>query len=144
MKPSAIQDAVVSAIQARYPLFRVEAHGGNFSERELPLLLAKAPAILVCCVRIQDMKAHGEQLQATFDWALFILGADQGTTERDTLALDTVTDLLAWLPHQKWGLSAARLPHFDTLAADNLYTGSTNILRVAVWGLRWKQNFIFD
>ena len=75
--------------------------------------------------------------------ALFVLGADTAVTERHDVALDTVFDLLLWLPSQRWNVPAARIPDQSTFGADNLYTGSLNNLRIALWGLRWDQTFTF-
>lgn len=143
LTPSAIRSAVTTAIETRYPALNVEAHGGQFTERELPLLLAKTPAILVACTRIGALQSWdaGARWKADLGFALYIFGADSATTERDVLALDTVFDLLTWLPDQRWGLAEAELPDRTSFAADNLYTGQVNILRVAVWGLTWTQPF---
>lgn len=144
MTPSAIQDAIVATLAARYPTFTVEPHGGNFTEREVPMLLAKAPAILVGCTNIPDLQSVGiDKWRATLRWALFVLGADTAVTERHDVALDTVFDLLLWLPSQRWNVPAARIPDQSTFGADNLYTGSLNNLRIALWGLRWDQTFTF-
>lgn len=143
LAPSAIRTAITGVLATRYPTLTVEAHGGSFTERELPLLLAKAPAILVACTRITGLQIHEDasRWQADLGFALYVFGADSATTERDVLALDTVFDLLTFLPQQRWGLTAARLPDENSITADNLYTGQVNILRVAVWGLTWTQTF---
>jgi len=145
LTPSAIRGAIVTALKTRYPTLTVEAHGGSFTERELPLLLAKAPAILVACTGGANLTAAGpDRWKGDLRWALYVFGADTATTERDVLALDTVFNLLTWLPEQKWELgNDARLPERNTITADNLYTGQVNILRVAVWGLTWTQTFFF-
>ena len=144
MTPSQIQDAIVAVLAARYPTFKVEAHGGNFTEREVPLLLAKAPAVLVACVTVGSLTSAGvDKWRSTLRWAAFVLGSDTATAERDDVALDTIFDLLLWLPGQRWGLSTARVPDQNSFSAENLYTGSLNNLRIALWGLRWDQSFTF-
>ncbi len=143
MTPSAIRAAIVGTLATRYPALTVEAHGGRFTERELPLLLAKTPAILVACTRIGAVQSWeaGVRWEADLGFALYVFGADNAATERDVLALDTVFDLLTWLPDQRWGLAEADLPVRTSFDAENLYTGQVNILRVAVWGLTWTQSF---
>jgi hypothetical protein len=89
-------------------------------------------------MRVYQTAAHW---QATLRWSLVVLGADTATLERADLAVDTAFDLLQWLPQQRWGLTEARLPDADSLTADNLYTGSLNNLRVALWGVSWLQTF---
>jgi len=142
--PSEIQDAIVAALTVRYTAFKVEAHGGNFTERELPFLLSKAPVILVACTTLPGLQPAGvNKWRSALRWGLFVLGSDTATEARDDVALDTAFDLLLWVPGQRWGLEEARLPDMNSLNASNLYTGSTNNLRVALWGLRWDQTFTF-
>lgn len=144
MTPSTIQDAIVAAVAARYPAFAVEAHGGNFTERELPFLLSKAPIILVACTTLPGLQPAGVNTwRSALRWGLFVLGSDTATEARDDVALDAAFDLLLWLPRQRWDLEEARLPDMNSFSADNLYTGSLNNLRVALWGLRWDQTFTF-
>lgn len=142
MKPSDIQDAIVAALTARYPTFTVEPHGGQFTEREVPMLLSKAPALLVGITGFRDVSVYdGGRWAATFTFSLVVLGRDTDTDARDDLAVDTVFDLVPWLPWQRWGLNEALPPEENTLTVDNLYTGSLNNLRIALWGLRWSQPF---
>ena len=143
LTPSAIHSAIVAALATRYPALTVEAHGGSFTERELPLLLSKAPAILAACTRIAGLETYpnNSHWQADLGFALYVFGADTVTTDRDVLALDTVFDLLTWVPHQRWSVPEAQIIDPASLTADNLYTGQVNLLRVAVWGLTWTQTF---
>jgi phage gp37-like protein len=143
MVPSTIRAAIVGAMKTRYPTLTVEAHGGMFTESELALVLAKAPALLVSCTGFRQLAPGptAAQWKATLRWGLVVVGADTASTDRDVLALDTVFDLLLWLPDQRWGLSGAKLLDPETLTADNLYTGQINLLRVALWGLTWTQDF---
>lgn len=150
MKPSAVQAAIVSAVATQFPTWTVAAHGGQFTERELPALLAQAPALLVGPLQIPTLVAAGPgRWKATVDWAVYVLGADQIVTVDQSpvlvpaalVAFDQVYDLLTWLPEQKWSLGEARLPEADSLKADNLYTGHVNLLRVSLWAVAWTQTF---
>ena len=142
MKPSAIQAAIVAATAARFPDWTVAAHGGQFTERELPRLLAHAPALLVGGLRIPTLVPAGPgRWKATLDWAIYVVGTDQKDLPADTVAFDVVYDLLTWLPDQKWGLAEARLPEAASLNADNLYTGHVNLLRISLWAVAWSQLF---
>lgn len=141
MTPSAILDAAVAVVAARYPTFKVEAHGGRFAETDLPLLLAKAPALLLGCGGLPQLVPAGERgWRADWTWGLYVLGADVGSAGRAALALDTCVDLMTWLPEQTWGVPGARLVDPAAISADNLFTGHVNILRVALWGLTWTQS----
>ena len=150
MTPSAIQAAAVALLATRYPDLTVVAHGGQFTERELPMLLAQAPALLVAIAGIGDLRPYLETgWLGTVRWAVYVLGADvpadppDPAQPRAALASDTAFDLLLWLPDQRWNLAGARLPDPDSFAADNLYTGHVNVLRVALWGVTWTQTFHF-
>ena len=140
---SAAQAAVVAGLTARYTDFAVELHGGNFAERELPFLLGKAPVILVSCAKVLDFQTLGpDGWKGTLQWTLAVLATDTATTPRAAMALDTIFDLLRWVPSQRWGLQEAELPDPESMVnADNLYTGHVNALRVALWGTGWKQTF---
>lgn len=140
---SVAQAAVVAGLAARYTDFSVELHGGNFTERELPFLLGKAPVILASCVRVTDFRTLGpDGWEGVLQWAVAVLATDTASTPRAAWALDTVFDLLRWVPDQRWGLEQANLPEPDSMTtADNLYTGHVNNLRVALWGTGWKQTF---
>jgi hypothetical protein len=150
MIPSAIQAAVVAGLAVRYPDLTVIAHGGQFTERELPMLLAQAPALLVAIAGIDRLTPFGETAwRGQVRWAISVLGndlpADPATpaTPRAALAADTAFDLLLWAPAQRWGLADAGLPESDSFSADNLYTGHVNNLRIALWGVTWTQTFLF-
>lgn len=155
--PSTILATVASALATRYPDFAVEAHGGQFTERELPMLLGRAPAILVACAGVSRLEPVGERdWRADWRWSVAVLAADRPAQPGDPpdvpavparprsgLALDTAFDLLTWLPECTWTLAGARLPDPATFAADNLYTGHVNNLRVALWAVSWTQSFLF-
>lgn len=139
--PSAIRAAIASVLTARFPALTVEPHGGAFTERELALSLGKAPCLLVACTRFSTARVYESHEQASLGWALYAFGTDAGAGGRDAFAIDLVYDLLRFIPGQRWGLAEADPPDLDSLTADNLYTGQTNLLRVSVWGLAWTQTF---
>ena len=157
MTPSAIQAAAVAVLAARYSGLTVVAHGGQFTERELPMLLAQAPALLVAIAGIDRLTPFGETAwRGQVRWAVYVLGsdlpADPGAppdvpatpaVPRAAVAADTALDLLLWLPDQRWSLADASLPDPDSFSADNLYTGHVNNLRIALWGVTWTQTFLF-
>lgn len=151
MTPSTIQAAVVARLATRYPNLAVAAHGGQFTERELPMLLAQVPTLLVAIAGIGALEPRGETgWRAAVRWAVYVLGADlpadppDPAQPRAALASDTAFDLLLWLPGQSWNLAGARPPDPASFAADNLYTGHVNTLRVALWGVTWTQSFLFQ
>lgn len=148
--PSAIQTAIVSIMTTRYTALKVSAHGGQFTERELPMLLAQAPALLVAIAGIDNLTPYLETgWRGLVRLAVYIIGADipadppNPAVPRATLASDTALDLLLWLPDQRWNLAAAGMPDVESMSANNLYTGHVNNLRISLWGVTWTQTFAF-
>ena len=145
MTPVDVLTAMAATLAAKFPTVPVTPHGGRFTERELPLLLAKAPCLLVSCLSIGSLSLAGpDRWRGDAQWGVYVLGAESPTTPRDQQALNLTYSLLTFIPDQRWGLEEARLPDLDRIAADNLYTGYSNTLRVALWGVAWSQTFTFD
>ena len=134
-------DAIVATLCAAFPTWTVEQHGGQFNESEVPILLAKCPALLVSILDIPEFLPHGaKRYRGSLKLAIYVFGKD-GDQDRATWTLSTVFSLLALLQGQRWGLSDALLPVPDTISAENLYSGHVNNLRVALWVVSWTQSF---
>ena len=144
MKLTGVRDAMVSTLAARYPALKVESHGGQFTEKEVALLLGKAPALLVGCLGFPALEPFIDQWKGAATWAVYVFAADTATNARDVLALDIVQDLMTWLPDQRWGIGEADFVDRESLTADNLYTGHVNILRVSLWAVTWSQTFLLS
>jgi hypothetical protein len=123
----------------------VEAHGGQFTERELPLLLGKTPCILIAATGVSRYVPYAPgQWQGDTGWAAYCLGADSGGNRAEQ-AMDAAQALLDQMLDQTWGLadSVCEPPDFTTVRAENLYSGHVNILRVALWVVTWQQTLTF-
>ena len=145
MTPIDVTAAIVTVLTTAFPAWTVEAHGGTFTERELPLLLAKVPCILLSVQGFPQFLPHGPQRwSAELDLAVTIFSRDEPDVSRAEQALEAAFTLLTLLPGQRWGLDAAKPPVADSLRADNLYSGYVNNLRVALWSVAWKQPFILE
>lgn len=144
MTPADVRDTIVATLAAKFPAWTVEAHGGQFTDRDLPLLLAKAPALLVSVLGLPSFQPKGpSRWSGQLQLAVYVFGPD-GVVDRATLALDVTFALLALLPGQRWGLNEARPPDAESLRADNLYTGHANNLRVSLWAVSWTQTFTLE
>ncbi len=144
MTPTTVRAAIVTALTARFAGWTVEAHGGQFTDRELPLLLAKAPCLLVSILGFPHFLPKGPtRWSAEASLAVYVFGRDEAE-DRATLALEAAFALLTLLPGQRWNLTDARPPDADSIRADNLYTGHANNLRVAVWAVAWTQAFTLE
>lgn len=148
MSLASAQAAIVDTLAGVLPGMTVEAHGGRFTERELPLLLAKAPCVLIAALTVSRYIPYApSEWQGEVQWAAYCLGADGGGNRAEQ-AMDAIQALLDEMIDQTWGLldTQCEPPDFATVRADNLYSGHVNNLRIALWALTWTQThtFIFD
>lgn len=147
MNLSGALQIVTDSLANHFAPLRVESHGGRFVEREMPMLLGKAPCILVALLGINRYVTRGrDRWNGDLRLGAYCLGADTFTDPRAVLAMDTALRIVDLLPDQLWGLSAqaCRPPDVASIVADNVYTGHINNLRVALWGIAWDQTFSFD
>lgn len=145
MTPAEIVAAITAKLAVKFPALTVESHGGRFTERELAMTLAKAPALLLGCLGLGPPQPVGEWgWRCDLRLVAYVLGSDTVSTARDIAALDAVFALHAWLPDQRWGLADAQIIDPQTITSDNLYTGHSNLLRVSVWAVAWTQAFTLE
>jgi len=146
MSLSDARAAVVETLTTLFPAFRVEAHGGSFTESELAMLLGHAPCLLVAVLRLHDYASIGmHRWSASVDWVAVLLAKD-GASQRAELALESAHALIACLPGQRWGLgtAACKPPDMASIDAQNLYSGHANNLSIAAWAVSWTQTFTFE
>jgi len=143
MTLASIQAAVVATLAPLLTPIAVEAHGGQFTERELPMLLGKAPCVLIAITGVRKIiPLTPTQWTGTLGLAAYCLGKD-GDDSRAEQAMDLAEAILNQLLDQQWGYSddASEPPDFTQVQADNLYTGHVNNLRIALWAVSWLQDF---
>lgn len=126
---------------------KVKAHGGNFTERELALLLGDAPVVLVAALGLGSFgpndELNGYQSAGRFI-AYCISTADGSVSSNDGAMTQAQIVLNALLEDQTWGVpTLCQPPEIPTIAAEAVYSGRINILSVAVWAVAWTQNFEF-
>jgi len=137
------QDAIVATLTGLLDV-TVLAHGGRFVERELPMLLAKAPCVLIAPLSVTSWTPSSPgEWSALVTWGAYCLGAD-GSGNRAEQAMELAEQVLDQLVQQQWGLTDAVSdePEPGSPRADNLYTGHVNNLRVALWATSWTQTLI--
>ncbi len=138
---------VAAGLAAGFAPLRVESHGGRFTEREIAMLLGKAPCILAAALGLSRVASRGrDRWAADLRLGAYCLGADTPAESRAELAMDRAIQIVDLLPHQLWGRTDrdCRPPEIESITADNLYTGHVNNLRVALWAVAWTQTFFFD
>lgn len=146
MNLSSVLAQVVSHLTPIFAPLPVAAHGGRFTEEELPLLLGETPCLRVAILGLSSYVVRGrDRWSGSVRLAVYCLGADTPSVSRADLAMDTAIRLVDMLPDQRWGfdLQDARPPDLDSISAENIYTGDINNLRVALWGVAWSQIFSF-
>lgn len=125
------------------------SHGGVFTEKELALLLGKAPCVLVATQGVTGFgPTEDGGFAASVAWSATCLAVD-GASSRAEAAKDmaqTVANaVLADIGGQVWGAPSIFVePDLTTLRLDNLYNGHINILSVAVWAVSWTQDIAFS
>lgn len=139
------QAAIVSTLTPLLDPIPVLAHGGTFTERELPMLLSQAPCVLIAARRLDGYSAAGlQRWSARVAWVAFCLAIDS-EVGRAEVAMDCAYSLVRIVPQQRWGLDTqCKIPDFASIAADNLYSSHVNNLRVALWAVGWNQTHYFS
>ena len=138
--------AVVADLTPRFPDLRdVAVHGGAFTERELVLWLDRVPGLRVGVLGLNGIQPRGRDgWQADLRWSAYVFTTDTATTDRLTLAVDTVETLLKHLVSgATWNLPC-QPPQLDSIQAETLYTGHVNLLSVALWAVAWTQTHYFS
>lgn len=147
MNLSGARSVVTAGLAAHFAPLRVESHGGRFVERELPMVLGKAPCILVAVLGLDRVAMRGRgRWGADVRFGAYCLGADTTAEARANLAMDRALAVVDLLPLQTWGATEAvcRPPDITSITAANVYTGHVNNLRIALWACAWIQPFYFD
>lgn len=145
MSLTTVQTAIVATLTPRLAPLRVQAHGGGFTEKELALLLGQAPCVLITPLGIRGFKPQEPKLwRGDVQWSAYCLGADQGGSRAEQAA-DAAQAVMDQLILQTWGLPDSEIEPatLSSVAAENLYSGYVNILRVAVWAVTWTQTLSF-
>lgn len=139
----AVQAAMVATLAPLLSPIRVQAHGGQFTERELPVLLAKTPVVLIAPLGISGFAPQSHNLwKGDVQWAAYCLGANDHADEQAADAAKAVMDQLI---AQTWGIDEALISpaELTSISAENLYSGHVHILRVAAWAVTWTQTLLF-
>ncbi|WP_330925244.1 hypothetical protein [Candidatus Sororendozoicomonas aggregata] len=138
-------DGVRATLKGRLPaLKQCELHGGRFDASELKRLSAAAPAIYLSVMAapsqtllFKEQGGEGRQ-RLTTQLTAFVVAKDAPGLPRDRAVLNLVEALLLMLPRNLWGL-AGECGFPDKISAQNLYSGTLDRARVALWGVSWQQ-----
>lgn len=134
-----VRQAIVDGIKAKLPAgVTVETHRGRFdSAEEVKRFGAKAPAVLVACVRIpfNDTTPSMPRINACF--AVFVVTADKPQLPRDAGALALVESIQGVVSGNTWGRDDTSEP--TSIDARNLYSGAIDRMGVAIWVITFDQ-----
>ncbi|MEX0732844.1 MAG: hypothetical protein WED00_05685 [Aquisalimonadaceae bacterium] len=136
------REAITAGIKSALPELRTcETHGGRFDRGELQRLSRRAPAVFVAALGVPSVAETPRAGLPLVGWAAFVIVSDTPQVSRDVIALDYAEALLRLINDNgkghRWGLDGAQKP--ERLAADNLYSGSLDKMRVAMWAVTWRQ-----
>ena len=133
-------EAVIAGFKARLPdLKACDLHGGRFDASELKRLSKTAPAIYLAALAVPGNTALGDgrrhvELQLT----AFVVAKDLPGLTRDRAVLNLVESLMLLIPDNQWHLKGqCSMP--KRLDARNLYSGTLDSTRTALWGVSWRQ-----
>ncbi len=141
--------AIVTTLTPLLSPVPVISHGGVFTEKELALLLGKAPCVLVAVQGVTGFSPTEDGgFAASVAWSATCLAVDGAQTRADAakdMAQTVANAVLAESDGQTWGAPSIFIePDLTTLRLDNLYNGHVNILSVAVWAVSWTQDIAFS
>ena len=134
-----VRASIVTALTAALPAgTSVQAHRGRFdSAAEIQKFAAKAPAVLVACVRA-GLRGPGQGLaQMPASWAIYVITRDIPQMPRDAGAIALVEALMLQVSGNCWGRTDISAP--SDVQAQNLYAGSIDTLGVALWAVTFEQ-----
>lgn len=133
-----LRTAIVAGINTGLPSLRdCSAHGGRFSLKELKATAAKAPAVRVACLGINDFVAVPAGVEAMTVWGAFVITRDQPGVGRDAVALTLLAALGVLVPANCWGKSAIASGAVG-VRGDNLFSSEIDAQGVALWALTWR------
>lgn len=132
--------AVIAGFKGHLPdLKHCDLHGGRFDAQELKRLSKQAPAIYLAALAVPANTSSGDgrrhvELQLT----AFVVAKDQPRLPRDQAVLNLVESLMLIIPDNLWALTGVcSFP--KQINARNLYSGTLDSTRTALWGVSWRQ-----
>lgn len=138
--------AVIKGLNARLPHLKTcELHGGRFNVEELKRLGRQAPALFLSALAAPANTGVGDgRRQIALQLTAFVLASDQRGLPRDVAVLNLVEAVMMTLPQQTWGLPESDTPlrcgFPERISAQNLYSGSLDKVKSALWGVSWRQS----
>jgi len=130
---------IAGLIHAEMPDLReAAAHPGRFDLDELRAFMARAPAVRVAALGIdQGTEAGGPVLWREIDLAAFVVTRPAPQLAAADAALAIVQRLLEFVPGRRWAETC--LGQARAVAARNLYSGGARDSGVALWAVTWSQ-----
>jgi hypothetical protein len=116
----------------------VFTHGGQFDLDQVKRYSAKAPAIIVACLRMGSIEIQGGERVADLRWVAMILERNRDNDRRGVLALAKLELLTHLIAENRWGLDFTTAPATGFNAA-NLFSGAVDAKGLAMWAVVWDQ-----
>lgn len=135
---TAIVDTIRTGLGAS--ALHVASHAGRFSVAELMKISAKAPAVLVSALAMNNIKSWNGSVSATVSWAAFVVVKDTPTAPRDQVALLVIDKLKKIIPENQWGLTDEVQGDPREIRAQNLFSAEVDAKGMAMWALSWSQD----
>jgi hypothetical protein len=129
-----VRDAAVEQIRAAFapsPQIHVEAHPGNFDEKEIRRLAQKTPLVTTALMRIGDMK---ESDNSYCDFLSCVLVR---ASQKDKL-YDAALKIVSFLIPVIRGLDTDRGYDTRDIQAECLYSGALDDANATLWAVKWR------
>lgn len=142
-----LREAVKDELAATFDRADVETHAGRFDLGELKKFIARAPAIRIAVLGVDQEDAEtgdGDLWQVRM--GAFIVTKDtakagEGRINRDAAALNMVT---AALPIIRAGRFGENIMRADRVRARNLHTDSLQEYGATLWAIEWRHRVALE
>ena len=121
----------------------VSEHGGAFTAEDIRRYAKKAPAVIVACIGVPQIKFQGTVVAAFPTFEVFCLSSHTSSRQnRDTAAWLLAESVAVETVNNTWDGAADSTP--KNLSAANRYSVPLDKLGVGLWSVRWEQQVDLD
>lgn len=129
-----IRDEAIKQIRETLanPKIYIDAHPGDFDEKEIRRLAVRTPAILTSIVRISDDDSADESWIDFATWILYRANNQDKLYDGAVRMVSAIIPIIRGL-NAEWSYDGA-----TKIIAECLYTSSLDGLNITLWGVRWR------
>ncbi|MBB4199056.1 hypothetical protein CCR94_16300 [Rhodoblastus sphagnicola] len=134
------REAILAQVEKTLPGVAVETHGGTFTLEELKRYSVRAPIAALALVGFgRTLRVSDGRVMLPTRWALVLIAKDeikgQNRVDRNIAAAAMAGAMTLALEGNRFATAGARRP--EDLAAQNEYSGGSDLAGVAIWQVTW-------